>query len=142
MAIKATIHIDDDEVRQQIKELNSGIENVLNESVNETLDVIEGKHDLAGGQIGVYTQTSKPNKPVGSDYRRTFRLKRSSKRRRPNQFSGEWYTDGSAPYDEFVIGPKVQQADIHQNRWTPLEEIEELAAQALPQIINEKLEEL
>ncbi len=72
--------------------------------------------------ITQYTQTAKPNKPTGSDYRRTFRLQRSSERRIIRDtlpVEGIW--EAKTQYASMVIGLAADQAPIHAGRWPALE---------------------
>lgn len=72
--------------------------------------------------IRQYTQTSKPAKPTGSDYIRTFRLQRSSQKqiiRDKLPISGIW--EAKTEYASMVIGQAAQQAAIHMGRWPVLE---------------------
>lgn len=75
---------------------------------------------LAALQVGTYTASAGPPQPAGSNYKRTFTLKRSSKKIKARvsnlKVKGTWLSQGSiAPYNVFVIGKR--QARIHKGRW-------------------------
>jgi hypothetical protein len=72
--------------------------------------------------ITQYTQTAKPSKPLGSDYIRTFKLQRSSKRRIiRDTFPVEGSWEAKTKYASLVIGLAKDQAPIHRGRWPVLE---------------------
>lgn len=87
-----------------------------------------------------YTQNSKPAKPTGSTYIRTFNLQRSSQTRlvrdtMPVEASWEAKTE----YASYVIGKTDQQAAIHSGRWPNLEyTIKEVEKEA-PKIFDESM---
>jgi hypothetical protein len=70
-----------------------------------------------------YTQNSKPSKPEGSTYRRTFRLQDSSRKEMTSKklpkISGRW--EARIKYASQVIGPIAEQSEIHKGRWPALE---------------------
>lgn len=73
-----------------------------------------------------YTQNSKPAKPEGSTYRRTFSMQNTSFTRITSVSSfgkrpieGQW--EAKTKYASFVIGLSSQQAAIHSGRWPILE---------------------
>ncbi len=78
-------------------------------------------------QIKNYTLTLRPKRPPNSKYRRTFKLKKSSRKSVPKTadkgWIGIWDTDGSADYDKYVLGTRNQQAAIHRGRWKSEEEV-------------------
>ena len=116
-------------------------ENLLNEGVDQILVAAE----LV--QVASYLKTSNPPQPAGSDYTRTFTLRRSSKTRRKGRrfpvLSGQWFTDpGIAPYADEVIGPRSEQKPIHRGRWKSLEEIQAKVDELAAAITEEKLNEI
>ena len=70
-----------------------------------------------------YTQNSKPAKPEGSTYIRTFRMQQSSRKEMTSTkfpaIEGRW--EAKIKYASYVIGPISAQAEIHKNRWPALE---------------------
>jgi len=85
----------------------------------------------ANEQILTYTASTKPTRPAGSTYTRTFRLKSSSRRKMAvvtgTGVKGEWWSaDDVAPYNRYVIGKTSQQATIHAGRWKSIEQVIEV----------------
>ncbi|MCK5062283.1 hypothetical protein KAR28_07095, partial [Candidatus Parcubacteria bacterium] len=99
------------------------------------LDVVEDST-----LITQYTQTSKPSKPTGSTYIRTFRLQRSSRKqitRNKLPIEGTW--EAKTRYASYVIGLAGEQAAIHVGRWPVLELALNNANVKAPQIFNEEM---
>jgi len=76
-------------------------------------------------QIHAYTSGGMPAKPGGSTYKRTFKLRASSKRRVKKvtfrTIQAAWFTD--LDYAPYVLGSKSEQAEVHQGRWKSTEEV-------------------
>lgn len=91
--------------------------------------------------IRQYTQTSKPAKPSGSTYIRTFRMQRSSKktmlRASGPVIEGQW--EAKTKYASYVIGPAAEQAAIHSGRWPVLELAVNNANQQAAPIFDEEM---
>lgn len=90
-------------------------------------------------QIQAYTLSSMPSQPSGATYRRTFDLRRSS-RREINSITNfgidaNWHTE--LDYAPFVLGSKSQQAKIHKGRWKSTEEVSALVEKKSDQIYEE-----
>jgi len=95
-------------------------------------------------QIRAYTSTGNPSQPSGSDYRRTFTLRGSSKvkvtSKKLPEIRGQWIADPRiAEYAIYVIGPKSRQATVHKGRWKSLEDIADIVEKKLPEIFDKYL---
>jgi hypothetical protein len=110
------IVVDQSDVKQ-LEKIPEQTEQATIRTVARLLDVVEDTT-----LIRQYTQTAKPAKPLGSDYVRTFRLQRSSKKeitRERLPVAGQW--EAKTEYASMVIGLAAQQAPIHAGRWPILE---------------------
>lgn len=114
--LNVEIIVDQSDVKQ-IEKIPGQTERASLRMVARLLDVVEDTT-----LIRQYTQTSKPAKPTGSDYIRTFRLQRSSLKqivRSTLPILGSW--EAKTEYASMVIGLAAQQAPIHMGRWPVLE---------------------
>jgi hypothetical protein len=110
------IIVDQGDVKR-LEKIPGQIERATVRMVARLLDVVEDTT-----LIRQYTQTAKPAKPTGSDYRRTFELQRSSDKqitRDKLPVEGSW--EAKTEYASWVIGLAAQQAPIHMGRWPVLE---------------------
>lgn len=127
----------------QLDRFTNGLEDGAEDAINEALDDILVATELV--QAASYLRTSNPGLPAGSTYRRTFRLRESSRTKRGSrklpQITGSWFTDpGVAPYADEVIGPRSEQKPIHRGRWKSLEDIQAKIDELAPAIMEEKLD--
>jgi len=78
-----------------------------------TVEVIDYLH----GRITRYTSTSKPPPPPGSQYVRTFDLKRGQRKevKDSGRILGRVFSTGP-PYDKKVLAAQTQ-SQIHRGRW-------------------------
>lgn len=99
---------------------------------------LEEASELVKNRLAGYTQT-RPPKPPGSTYRRTFRLQRSiEKEVVTERFLARVGTD--LYYAPYVIGKT--QAAIHRGRWYTIETVAEEKAAPVGLIFSQKLAEL
>lgn len=121
-----------------VRNLPRETERQLNQAVSELLKFIEE------AQILAYTQDARPRKPAGSRYRRTFRLRRSSRTSQPGtklpELRGKW--EARIDYASDVLGPRNQQKAIHRGRWKSLEDVQSEAEEVWPNIAEERLKEV
>ena len=102
---------------KQLEKIPGQTQNAAVRTTARLLDIVED-----ATLITQYTQTSKPSKPTGSTYVRTFRLQRSSQKRITRDklpVEGTW--EAKTKYASYVIGLAGQQAAIHSGRWPALE---------------------
>jgi hypothetical protein len=114
--LNVEIIVDQNDV-EQVEKIPGQTERATIRMVARLLDLIEDTT-----LIRQYTQLAKPAKPLGSDYIRTFRLQRSSKKqitRSTLPIVGSW--EAKTEYASMVIGLSSQQAPIHAGRWPMLE---------------------
>lgn len=137
--LTVTIETDPLVIGNLVRKFPQETEHALQIARDKLLDAIE----LI--QIHKYLSDSFPPLPSGSNYRRTFTLRRSSKTRRAGDklpdIGGVWWADESiAPYAEEVIGPTSRQRRIHRGRWLSLEEISAEAEQIAGPLVEETLQ--
>jgi hypothetical protein len=102
---------------EQLGQMPRQTNQALVRTVTRLLDVIEDTT-----LIRQYTQTSRPTKPTGSNYIRTFRMQRNSEKQITRErlpVAGFWRA--KVEYASMVIGLSAQQAPIHIGRWPMLE---------------------
>jgi len=113
MGLSAKIIIETDELERLLKELPR-------DAMLASSDAVEvGMKAMAEFQVESYGGNSRPPKPEGSTYIRTFELKDSSTRDIEKltlrEVIGLWRT--GAAYASFVVGEQADQAGVHQGRW-------------------------
>ena len=106
-----------------------------------------GLNEIEQAQILRYTSISRPSRPPGSTYIRTFKLRRSSRKRKAAKMAfsveGTWWADPStASYAPFVIGHATQQATIHAGRWRSLEEVTKRVARKIGNKLAEEVSKI
>ena len=119
------------------------IDRRLTDALNRGMDKILDTVELI--QAHKYLSDALPQRPSGSTYKRTFRLRRASRKQRTgyslDNIGGIWYVDeGAADYAPEVIGPRAEQKPIHRGRWLSLEEIAEQAERLAPGILQEEID--
>ncbi len=123
---------DSSEVVSFLKETSAKVEKGFRTMAEQSLDITEN------AQILAYGQNSRPPKPAGSKYIRTFKLWASSKRRIRNVssagFTAEWYTN--LVYAPFVLGTVSQQAPFHRGRWKSIEAVIAIVNNAIGTMID------
>ena len=95
-------------------------------------------------QIHGYVSDGNPSQPGGSTYKRTFTLRKSSKRKIGRvtfkNIPAQWSTD--LDYAPFVLGSKDQQAGIHIGRWKSTEEVATSVNKKIDDIYSESWHEV
>lgn len=128
------IVVDQNDVKQ-LEKIPGQVQNAAIRMTARLLDVVEG-----ATLITQYTQTSKPSKPTGSTYIRTFRLQRSSQKRiTRDKLPVEGIWEAKTQYASYVIGLAGEQAAIHVGRWPVLELALNNANVKAPQIFDEEM---
>ena len=116
-----------------IDDTGDDIEQRLSGLVDDLLDATESI------QVLRYTATAFPALPANSSYRRSFRLRDASRKRRTGRLSGEWFIDESeADYGRFVVGSQSEQAAIHRGRWLSTEQVEAEIQEQGPALIEQE----
>lgn len=117
------ISIDFEVDKKSLKELDTRTRSITEEALRNTIRRAFDRIDKST-RIREYTQNSKPAKPEGSTYIRTFNLQKSARRRITKRklpgVEGEWKAE--IRYASYVIGLASQQAEIHKGRWNFLEQ--------------------
>lgn len=121
MAKKQLIDLEFELDPKSVKKLQKqSAKNIGKATVRTVARLLERVEDAT--LITQYTQTSRPSKPAGSTYVRTFRLQRSSQKRIIRDklpVEGAW--EAKTQYASFVIGLAQDQAPIHRGRWPSFE---------------------
>lgn len=136
--VNVIITVEDEPALAAIRRYQNDLQTGVGRGIDKILNTIEGM------QIHKYTSGASPASPPGSDYERTFTLRRSSRKERTGyiwpEISGVWYADPNvADYAEYVLGSTADQAHVHRGRWLSLEEVTEEIGQIGPNIINEEI---
>ncbi len=134
------IKVPKDEVKKFQKETRRKIRKAMGNAMRQILK------DTLNIQIKSYRANKNPPKPEGSKYRRTFKMRRSGKKKTTSTklelYEGEVFTDGSAIYDEIVIGPESKQAGIHIGRWKSEEEQTEIGQEQGEKTVQKEIDKL
>ena len=114
----------------------------IDESLRETMqDATVNAHEdtlQALDESVTYTASSNPSQPVGSKYKRTFKLLKSYDwkllHKKFPEIISVWMA--KIPYAKYVLGEVSDKADIHQNRWDDLD----ILRKRTDMLFEEKLE--
>ena len=126
------------QLQREIKEQERHIEAGLNRAVDRLL-VFTGAE-----QATSYTASSNPAPPPGTRYVRSFTLARASQIARTSHtlpvISGVWSIDeGQAPYGEYVLGTRAQQARVHRGRWKDQKQVEKMIKELAPLVVAQEI---